>query len=74
MERRRRSPSTSIALLGVPLAMSNILSRWFPKSTDRSMVSDGLIARGAEEEDEDEDKKDDDEDDDSEDEGDGYSE
>ena len=56
--------------------MSNILSRWFPKSTDRSMASDGLIARGAEEEDddEDEDKKDENEDDDSEDEGDGYSE
>ena len=55
--------------------MNNILSRWFPKSADRSMASDGLIARGAEEEDdEDEDKKDEDEDDDSEDEGDGYSE
>ena len=55
--------------------MSNILPASFPASTDRSIASDGLIARGAEEDDEEEEEEDKkDKDDDSEDEGDGYSE
>ena len=55
--------------------MTNIFPRWFAESTDRLMASDGLIARGAEEDDEDDEEADNKEqEDDSEDEGDGYSE
>jgi hypothetical protein len=50
--------------------MSNSLSRWFAECTDRLLATNGLIARGEEEEDEDEeeDKKEEDSEDE------GYSE
>jgi hypothetical protein len=59
--------------------MNKTLSNWFVASTDRSMATDGLSARGAEDdedEEEDEDKKEEegDEDESDEDESDGYSE
>jgi hypothetical protein len=54
--------------------MSKILPRWFAESTDRLMVTDGKVARGAEEDEdeEEEDKKEKEEG--GEDEDDGYSE
>jgi hypothetical protein len=61
-------------LLGVPLAMSNILPRWSTESTDRLLATDGLISRGAEEDDEDEEEDKKEEEEGGEDEGDGYSE
>jgi hypothetical protein len=53
--------------------MSNILPRWSAESTDPLLTTDGLIVRGAEDEDdEEEDKNETDED--SENDADGYSE
>jgi hypothetical protein len=60
--------------LGVPLAMSKILPKSSPESTDRLLATDGLIARGAEEEEEDEEEDKKQEEEDNEDEDDGYSE
>ena len=56
---RQRQPHRDVVpVLGVPLPMSNILPRSFPESADRSIASDGVIARGAEEDDEEEDEED----------------
>jgi len=76
MNQRQRQPHRDIVpVLGVPLAMSNILPPSFPASADRSIASDGLIARGAQEDDEEEEEEDKkDRDDDSEHGDDGYSE
>jgi hypothetical protein len=51
------------------LPMSNSLSRWFAECTDRLPATDGLIARGGEEDDEDEEEDKKEKEEDSEDEG-----
>ena len=54
--------------------MNNILSRWLAEAADCLLATDGLSARGAEEDDEDEEEDKKEQEEDSEDESDGYSE
>ena len=66
--------STGVPLLGVPLAMSKILSRLPAEPTDRLLAADGLMAQDSDEEEDDEDEDAENEEEGTEDEDDGYSE